>query len=440
MAYTHTSSYSVEIRNAHKVLKRTLDIYRAAINYLLTPVMDHWVDIEKISGSNEKLSFVEAIVHTTKDHVSLYDFDRRFYKFPSYMRRSAIHAAIGAVSSYQSNHKNWVDNGCVGAEPKMSMNRHLCPALYKGNMFKLNSDGSALVKVYRHNDWVWEKLRLRKTDVDYLKRRTVTADTVFSPVLEKRKQGKYFLRFAMTEKIEFLDKPVFERKVCAVDLGVNTDATCSVIDVHGTVLARKFITRAREKDSVYRALHRVSVFQRLHGSHDSGRLWSLASRRNLNLAHMVAHDIVDFAREHGCDVIVFEHLGTRGKKRGSKKQRLHMWKHRDIQKTAESLAHKYGIRISRVCAWNTSRLAYDGSGTVKRGKAVSDTTPYDVCVFKTGKTYNCDLSASYNIGARYFIRELMNESPDIMAKVPDIGSGTRRVLADLWHINAVVKL
>ena len=99
-----------------------------------------------------------------------------------------------------------------------------------------------------------------------------------------------------------------------------------------------------------------------------------------------------------------------------------MWRHRDIQKTAESLAHKYGMRISHVNAWNTSRLAYDGSGNVKRGKAVKEGTSYSMCQFESGKMYNCDLNASYNIGARYFIRELYKETPDLMAEVPGIGS------------------
>ena len=112
-----------------------------------------------------------------------------------------------------------------------------------------------------------------------------------------------------------------------------------------------------------------------------------------------------------------------------------MWRHRDIQKTAERLAHRHGMRISRVNAWNTSKLAYDGSGEVKRGRGVSEETPYSICRFTNGKYYNCDLNATYNIGARYFIRELIKEVPDIKAEVPDIGSGTRRTLSNLWHIN-----
>jgi IS605 OrfB family transposase len=111
------------------------------------------------------------------------------------------------------------------------------------------------------------------------------------------------------------------------------------------------------------------------------------------------------AVQYNCDVIVFEHLEIKGKIRGSKKQRLQMWKKNTIQKVVEHKAHKNGIRISRVCAWNTSKLAYDGSGVVLRGRDANLPT-YELCRFNNNKIYNCDLSASYNIGARYFIREM----------------------------------
>ena len=441
MEYRHRSSYGIEIRNGHKALKRTLDLYRAAVKYLLKPVRDHWNEVSSIKTSNQRMNYIESIVHNTKNHKALYDFDDRFYKFPSYLRRAAIVAAIAAVSSYKSNYENWIRSGSKGKEPAFSYDRYMCPALYRGDMFRWDSNGNAKIKVYENNDWVWREVNLRKTDVSCFEKRTSVNNRckVFSPVLEK-KRGKYFLRFSMEEEVILSDRPIYERRVCAVDLGLNTDATCSVIDVHGTVLSRRFIKCGREKDSVNNALHRVSVFQRQHGSHDVRRLWSAAERRNRNLANLTAHEIVEFARENGCDVIVFEYLDTRGRKRGSKRQRLAMWKHHDIQNTAESLAHKYGMRISHVNAWNTSRLAYDGSGEVRRGRAVSEDTPYDICMFSNGKMYNCDLSASYNIGARYIIRELIKEVPGIQAEVPGIGSGTRRTLSDLWRINDAIVL
>ena len=73
-------------------------------------------------------------------------------------------------------------------------------------------------------------------------------------------------------------------------------------------------------------------------------------------------------------------------------------------------AHRLGIRISHVNPWGTSRLAFDGSGTVLRGEKAG-LGSHSLCKFKNGKVYNCDLSASYNIGSRYFIRELLKSLP-----------------------------
>ena len=36
MAYIHPSSYAIEIRNSFHALKRTIDLYRDAITYLLS--------------------------------------------------------------------------------------------------------------------------------------------------------------------------------------------------------------------------------------------------------------------------------------------------------------------------------------------------------------------------------------------------------------------
>lgn len=436
----HTVSYAVELKHNLDAVKNTVGLYRAAVEYLLKPVKDHYEELQKIKGSLKQQQYIEHLVHSTKNRKAVYAFDERFYKFPSYLRRSAITHAIGAVFSWKSNWKNWEENGCKGKEPKPGIYMDVCPCLYHGNMFLWGEDGTAMIKVYTDHDWVWREVRLKKSDLTYLeKRMKVNRNAVISsPTIEKKPKGHYFLRFTITEEVELSSKPITAQRVCAVDLGINTDAVCTVIDVHGTVLARKFINCGREKDSVGNALHRTAVFQRLHGSHDSGRLWSVAKRRNENLAKLISHKITEFARENDCDVIVFEYLDTRGKKRGSRRQKLTMWKHQDIQKTTESLAHKYGIRISRVSAWNSSRLAYDGSGMVKRGKAAGEEVPYNMCKFTSGKKYNCDLNASYNLGARYYLRGLEKEIPDLMAEVPEIGSGTRRVLADLWRVSAAI--
>ena len=122
--------------------------------------------------------------------------------------------------------------------------------------------------------------------------------------------------------------------------------------------------------------------------------------------------------------------------RGGKKQKLALWRKNGIQKMAAHKAHRLGIRISHVCARGTSALAFDGSGEVVR-----DVDNHSLCTFKTGKRYNCDLSASYNIGARYFIRELLKplsekEASLIQAKVPECGRRTSCTLDTLRKLTA----
>lgn len=118
-----------------------------------------------------------------------------------------------------------------------------------------------------------------------------------------------------------------------------------------------------------------------------------------------------------------------------------MWKKNTIQNIVEHKAHRNGIRVSHVCSWNTSKLAFDGSGVVLRGRDANLGT-YEICKFSNGKVYNCDLSASYNIGARYFIREVQKILParvwsDIVAKVPECQKRTQCTYNTLLEINRV---
>ena len=235
------------------------------------------------------------------------------------------------------------------------------------------------------------------------------------PTLEK-KYHKWFLRFAFEEDVKLKDT---KDTILAIDLGINTDAACCVMKKDGTILARKFINFASDKDQITHTLNKIKGVSQKYGSHNTTKLWRVAKFKNEELARKIAKTITDYAIEQNVDVIVFEHLDTKGKKRGYKKQKLHMWKKNSVQKYVEHKAHRQGIRVSHICAWNTSKLAYDGSGTVIR-----NTSNYSLATFSNGKKYNCDLSASYNIGARYFIRELeksisVKKWSLIQAKVPE---------------------
>ena len=125
-----------------------------------------------------------------------------------------------------------------------------------------------------------------------------------------------------------------------MDLGINTDAVCTIMRADGTVLGRRFINHPSEKDWMYRTLGRIRKFQREHGSAQSRGRWAYTKRLNIELGKKIAGAIIRYAEENHADVIVFEYLEMQGKISGKKKQKLHLWRKRDIQKRCEHQAHR----------------------------------------------------------------------------------------------------
>ena len=430
-----TSSYGVEIRQQNICLRKTLDVYRRAIRWLI-PVFDGcWEELSCISDAERQFNKAEHLVHTTRKNKAHFDdFDRLFPKMPSYLRRSAVKFALGAVSSYRTRLAAWEAEPKGKHEkgkPRLQEWNAAMPVFYRDNMYKAceEDEDAAWLKLYDGHDWVWCKVRLLHTDMQYL-RKHWTGKEASAPTLVRRHK-KYFLRFAFSEQVKLCDERVDEQVICSVDLGINTDAVCTVMRSNGTILGRKFIDFPGDKDRLYRILGRIKRHQSEHGPSGVESLWRLAMRQSDELARKTAGAITAYAVSKGADVIVFEYLDMKCRIRGSRRQRLHLWRKRGIQEMCEHQAHRAGLRVSRICAWGTSALAYDGSGRVVR-----DANNHSLCTFTTGKRYNCDLSASYNIGARYFIREILKTLPEtarslLGAKVPAVKRRTSCVYADL---------
>ena len=428
------SSYGVEIRKQNIPARQTMEIYRQAVGYLTEIYAQVWEELRKIPETKKRFNTAEHMVHMTKKNTARFDFDLRFPKMPSYLRRSAIQHALGSVSSYETRLGQWKETGVLSGRPKLTCRNHAMPVFYRDVMYREGAEGKdeAYLKLYDGHDWKWFRVYLKRTDMEYLPRNWKGKKTS-APALEKRHR-RYFLRFSCTEEVTLTKTPVKEQIICSVDLGINTDAVCTIMRADGTVLGRKFIDFPSEKDRLSHVLGRIRRFQKEHGSKQIGSRWAYAKRLNTELARKTARSITEYAHENHADVIVFEYLEMKGKISGKKRQKLHLWKKREIQTMCEHKAHRYGIRVSRVCAWNTSRLAYDGSGPVSR-----DPKNHSLCVFQSGKQYNCDLSASYNIGARYWIREIIKTLPEterssLEAKVPAVKRRTSCVYADLLII------
>jgi len=194
--------------------------------------------------------------------------------------------------------------------------------------------------------------------------------------------------------------------VVAVDLGINTTATVSVVSRDGTVIHREFIHPGRDIDRRDQRLRSVSTrAKKTMGK--GGRLGkgfcknTYRKCRNINqqIGHLVSKRITMIAQAYSADAIVFEDLkGWKpkgGKKRSNLKQRFHGWlKSLIVELTQRKWAELGGKTVTVIAAY-TSKLAYDGSGLVKRDKQ-----NYALATFSSGKKYNCDLNGSYNIAAR----------------------------------------
>ena len=434
------SSYCTKVIGENKIFRETIRVYRDALSLLIRIADAEWDsglgELYQKSTLKARRS-LELLVHASLTSLPKYpEFDKQFYKYPSYLRRSTISEALGAVSSYRSALARWEASGNNGKMPRLQTSRSAMPTFYKDNMYEDNGDGTALLKLYHKNDWVWVKVRLRKQDTDYIREHWDKVDAS-APKLVKRNR-RYALCFAFEEVISFDTKPLEDQTILAVDLGVNTDAVCSVMRFDGTVLARKFIDFPSEKDRLDTQLGRARRGQWEHG-HKGGNLhMKKATRINEDLSKKIAPAIVRYAVSVGADVIVMEHLDFTGQKPKHKKQRLHMWRKRDIQKIVMHQAHRNGIRVRFVNARNTSRLAFDGTGEVVRDKSNMAR-----CRFSSGKQYNSDLNASYNIGARYFIREYLKPFPVtdrslLLAKVPEVERRTICTLSTLISLYAVL--
>ena len=435
--YTEHTSYKVRILDCNHIFDDTLKVYTEAVKYLIAVVINEW-DILKDESPQMVIRVLEPLIHKTKEHPNpRYGFDKRFYKMPAYIRRAAIEDAFGCVSSYKSNLENWnkADPKQRGKKPRSPKIRVKFPTLYNGNAFLQTGEYSAKIKVFIRNTWDWYEINLRKSDIDYLKNHC-DSETKGCPTLEKNGK-RWSLRFPYKHKIKLNKTPEAEELVLGVDLGINNACVCTAMKQDGTIQDRRFLRLKRETDSLWHHIGLIKKAQQ-HGSRNPKKYWAFANNINTDITRKTAKFIVDTAVSLGCSTIVMEHLDLKGKKRGSKKQRLHLWKVREVQKLVTGKAHRNGIRISTVTARNTSKLAFDGTGEVER-----DEKNYSQCTFSTGKHYHTDLIASYNIAARYFIRAICKSVSEdvrlsISANVPKCDKRSTCTLSDLRDLYTYV--
>lgn len=429
-------SYNVEvINNTNKlrhIVANTLALYNSALNYVCDVVLKHYDEINELNNLEGRM-YLEHLIHNTKNNIAKYDFDSIYYKLPCYLLRDIESKAIGHIFSYKSNLDNYkkerynkISNGKKFKKREPSLSKcNLLPSFYKGNMYKMISDNKIALKIYEDNDWKYEEFKLKKNDLKYINKINGKRYNPEIKIIGK----KIYIKFTFEiEDLKLQDKELNKRIICGVDLGVNNDATISIMNYEGTILGRHFIN-TNNKDLMNHLLNKKRKIQRNSGNYKYLRNLHINNKINSineNIVNHTVNQIIKICLSYGVDVIVFENLRHKFKRaKRSFRARLHRWRKIAIYNKAYEMAHRNGIRVSTVNPNGTSRYAYDGSGEVER-----DNDNYSICKFVNGKIYNCDLSASYNIAARYYIRETLkpldvNSRSELETKASLALSGTK---------------
>lgn len=239
-----TSSYAMKLTGDLKALEKSITIYRNALSFIIPIVNVRWDELKDLAHMKQRMTYTEKLIHSTNKNHASYNFDEAFPKFPTYLRRATLNDALGIVSSYRSNLANW-EKEPKGQAPRLSLTHYACPAYYKNNLFR-NFDSvrqTIELKVFKNGDWVYEVYHLKTSDCRYYQTH-LTGNKQNVPIIQK-KGRRFYATFSYEENVALIPEESI-RKICAVDLGLGTDATCSIMWQDGTVYARKFISFSKE--------------------------------------------------------------------------------------------------------------------------------------------------------------------------------------------------
>jgi len=381
--------------------RATVAEYRAFCKALSYVVMGHWTELVEAKSF---CAAVEKLIHKTarNPYPKYAYFGKRFYKFPSYLRRAAIEFAKGQVSSFLTRYRDWqagIRNRRDAKPPRFNPEAGCYPVLYRGQLIKYNGDLTvAEIKVWNGSDWLWVKVPIAQK-----RQRNLTAKALSPSLIVSESACHLSVPFQISPP-----KRHNSDVVCAVDVGINTLATAAIVRSDGTVTARKFFHPAADIDRRDKQARIIRQKARLTKTLHRGfckTQYRRARQISADISQQVSRQIVNFALEQGANVIVFENLkGWRpkaGRKRSNMKQKFHGWLHRSLVLLTEEKFVECGGKVEYVFARGTSSWAFDGSGKVRRSSQ-----QYELATFTSGKQYNADLSASYNIGARYWAYKL----------------------------------
>jgi putative transposase len=380
------------------------------------------------------ISALERLTHATKTNpnpvmplVAIAD------QVPALFRRAAIRAALGAAHSFHSNLARWhKEKERILARGKLFKKRPPAPpgnwniaVTFYAGMWKQRTAKGILIKLWTGKSWCWVKFGVSGPELpeDWEAK---------SPQIVQR--GKRWRLHTHVEKdvpsSGNVEKQVTSNpatRICAVNLNVkNTLAVCTVQTREGTVLATLFIRGGRKLHGLRKSLL-GGITRRwtetglvAHEESNNAHLWAKVRNLDEQEAQRVSRRIVDFARDHGATVLVFEHLAKFQLRKGKYSQRSNerrgYWLRGKILRYSQYKAWAEGILTSRVSQRHNNRECARCHALIARyseGQAASGYTPGASLVFcsECGMRGSAERNASLNIGQKLFVRYGKQEKP-----------------------------
>ena len=158
------TSYNIRLKTEYiRALKDTVTIYTDAVRYFINVILQEWNKVSDLS-IKETVPCIEAMTHVSELHLypKYQDFDIRFHKFPSYLRRAAISAAIGKCHSYKSNLANWEASNSAtrGKAPSIPKLTAEMPAFYLKKTSIPSGETWTESRTFRHSVRLFSRVRL----------------------------------------------------------------------------------------------------------------------------------------------------------------------------------------------------------------------------------------------------------------------------------------
>ena len=186
------SSYGVELRKQNIPIRQTLEIYRSAVCYLVEVYESVWEELAQIEESKKRFNAAEHLVHTTKRNPARFDFDFCFPKIAILFQTGGSPACAWGVYLLIGRDLEQVEaEGEKTGKPYLKSEQYAMPVFYHDVMYRENTEekDAAFLKLYDGHDWKWFAVRLKHTDMEYL-RKHWSGKKASAPTLEK-KHDKY---------------------------------------------------------------------------------------------------------------------------------------------------------------------------------------------------------------------------------------------------------